>query len=67
MDISIIENELLINRLPMQVTGLIQMPSDSTFFDLTMKTKDSGFENFLALVPPGYEDYLKKIKEFREK
>ena len=62
MDISIIENELLVNRLPMEVTGLIQMPSDSMFFDLQIKTKDSGFENFLALVPPGYEEYMKKVK-----
>lgn len=62
MDIFIKENELLVNRLPMEVTGLIQMPSDSAFYDLTLKTKDSGFENFLALVPPGYEEYLKKIK-----
>jgi uncharacterized protein involved in outer membrane biogenesis len=62
MDISIIENELLVNRLPMEVTGLIQMPSDSTYFDLKLKTKDSGFENFLALVPPGYEEYMKKVK-----
>jgi hypothetical protein len=62
MDISIIENELLLNRLPMEVTGLIQMPSDSTYFDLKLKTKDSGFENFLALVPPGYEEYMKKVK-----
>ena len=62
MDILIKENELLVNRLPMEVTGLIQIPSDSAFYDLTIKTKDSGFENFLALVPPGYEEYLKKIK-----
>jgi uncharacterized protein involved in outer membrane biogenesis len=62
MDITIKENELLVNRLPMEVTGLIQIPSDSAFYDLTLKTKDSGFENFLALVPPGYEEYLKKIK-----
>ncbi len=62
MDIRIIENELLVNRLPMQFTGLIQMPSDSMFFDLALKTKDSGFDNFLALIPPGYEDYLKKVK-----
>ena len=62
MDILIKENELLLNRLPMQVTGLIQMPSDSAFYDLTLKTKNSDFENFLALVPPGYEEYLKKIK-----
>lgn len=62
MNISITENELLMNRLPMQVTGLIQIPSDSVFFDLAIKTKTSDFENFLALVPPGYEEYLKKIK-----
>jgi len=62
MDIFIKENELLVNRLPMEVTGSIQMPSDSAFYDLTLKTKDSGFENFLALVPPGYEEYLEKIK-----
>lgn len=62
MDISIKENELLVNRLPLQVTGLIQLPSDSTFYDLTLKTKNSDFGNFLALVPPGYEKYLKKIK-----
>ena len=62
MDILIKENELLVNRLPMEVTGTIKMPSDSAFYDLTLKTKDSGFENFLALVPPGYEEYLKNIK-----
>jgi hypothetical protein len=62
MDILIKENELLLNCLPMQVTGSIQMPSDSAFYDLTLKTKNSDFENFLALVPSGYEEYLKKIK-----
>ncbi|NCB08452.1 MAG: AsmA family protein, partial [Bacteroidia bacterium] len=61
MDISILENELLVNRLPLEVTGLIQMPSDSMFFDLALKSKESGFENFLALVPPDYEEYLKDI------
>lgn len=61
MDISILENELLVNRLPLEVTGLIQMPSDSMFFDLAIKSKESGFENFLALVPPDYEEYLKDI------
>lgn len=62
MDITIIENELLVNRLSMEVTGLIKMPSDSTYFDLELKTKDSGFENFLALAPPGYGEHLKKVK-----
>jgi predicted enzyme involved in methoxymalonyl-ACP biosynthesis len=61
MDISILENELLVNRLPLEVTGLIQMPAESIFFDLAIKSKESGFENFLALVPPDTKN-LKDIK-----
>lgn len=62
MDISIKENELLINRLPLEVTGTLQIPSDSMFFNLALQTKSSDFENFLALVPPDYEDELKDIR-----
>lgn len=62
MDISIKENELLINRLPLTVTGTIKIPSDSMFFDLALQTKSSDFENFLALVPPDYADELKDVK-----
>ena len=62
MDIAIQENELLVNRLPLEVTGTIQIPSDSMFFDLALSTKESGFENFLALVPPSYADYLKDFE-----
>jgi uncharacterized protein involved in outer membrane biogenesis len=62
MDIEIQENELLVNRLPLEVLGLIQMPNDSMFFDLQLKTKESGFDNFLALVPPGYKSYLEDIE-----
>jgi hypothetical protein len=62
MDIEIKENELLVNRLPLEVLGLIQMPNDSMFFDLQLKTKESGFDNFLALIPPGYESYLEGIE-----
>ena len=62
MDIEIQENELLVNRLPLEVLGLIQMPNDSMFFNLHIQTKESGFDNFLALVPPDYGEYLKDIK-----
>jgi hypothetical protein len=62
MDIEIQENELLVNRLPLEVLGLIQVPNDSMFFDLQIRTKESGFDNFLALVPPDYEEYMKDIR-----
>ncbi len=62
MDIAIRENELFVNRLPMEVTGMIQMPGDSMYFDLQVATKNSGFENFLALIPPDYESYLEDME-----
>jgi|LSQX01.3.fsa_nt_gb uncharacterized protein involved in outer membrane biogenesis len=62
MDIKIEENELFVNRLPMEVKGMIRVPDDTMSFDLQLKTKESGFDNFLALVPPDYEEYLKDIE-----
>ncbi len=62
MDIAIAENELMINGLPMELGGMIQIPSDSMFFDLEVKTKHSDFTNFLALVPVNYEKYLTDVE-----
>lgn len=62
MKFTVSENELLINKLALELSGNIEIPSDSMFFDLHIKTKESDFENFLALVPPNYESYLKDIK-----
>jgi len=61
MSFTVAENELLVNRLPMQVHGGIMMPSDSVQFDLQLQTVSSDFDNFLALVPPVYADVLKDI------
>lgn len=61
MTFTVAENELLINRLPLQLNGDVSMPTDSIFFDLGIQTNSSDFENFLALVPPVYESYLKDI------
>lgn len=60
--ILLVKNELWINRLPLEITGRIDFPSDSIFFNMLMKTKESGFDNFLALIPPSYSEYLKDVK-----
>jgi len=62
MKISILENELWLNKLALELTGNIEIPSDSMFFDLQLKTKESDFKNFLALVPPDYEAFLKDVE-----
>ncbi|MFV0590935.1 MAG: AsmA-like C-terminal region-containing protein [Draconibacterium sp.] len=61
MNFTIAENETMINRLPLELGGSFKMPSDTMFFDLQLNAKSSGFENFLALVPPVYEEYMKDI------
>ncbi len=61
MIFSVSENEFFINRLPLEFNGKIEMPGDSIFFDLMYKTKASDFGSFLALIPPGYEEYLKDV------
>ncbi len=61
MTFTIAENELMVNRLPLELGGSLQMPSDTVFFDMQLNAKSSGFENFLALVPPVYESYMKDI------
>ncbi|WP_163325980.1 AsmA family protein [Draconibacterium mangrovi] len=58
---TIAESELLINRLPLELSGDVSVPNDTTFLNLLLKTKASDFENFLALVPKDYEEYLKDI------
>jgi hypothetical protein len=58
---TIAESELLVNRLPLELSGDFSVPNDTTFLNLQLKTKASDFENFLALVPKDYEEYLKDI------
>lgn len=62
MKIAIRENELFVNRLPLQISGTIEMPADSQIYDLQFETKTGAFENFLALVPGQYSGYLENLK-----
>ncbi|QIA08721.1 AsmA family protein [Draconibacterium halophilum] len=61
MTYTIAESELIINRLPLELSGNVRIPNDTTFLNLQLNTKASDFENFLALVPQSYEPYLKEI------
>lgn len=52
------ENKLLVNSLPLVVSGGFSMPNDTIFFNLDVKSEKSGLAEFLALVPKDYEHYL---------
>ena len=56
------ENKVLINQLPLEFDGFIQMVETGQEFDLKFKTPTSSFKNFLGLVPASYASSLDGVK-----
>ncbi len=57
-----LENKALINQLPLEFNGFIQMVETGQQYDLTFKTPSSDFNNFLGLIPSAYSGSLSNIK-----
>lgn len=55
------DNKALINKLPLEFKGFIQLVENGQDYDLTFKTPTSTFKNFLGLVPSAYKGDLDKI------
>ena len=56
------DNKALINQLPLEFNGFIQMVEAGQTFDLSFKTPTSDFKNFLGLLPEAYSGNLNKVK-----
>ncbi len=56
------ENKALINQLPLEFDGFIQMVDKGQEFDLKFKTPTSSFKNFLGLIPAAYASSLEGVK-----
>ncbi|WP_103069992.1 AsmA-like C-terminal region-containing protein [Aquimarina sediminis] len=56
------ENKALINRLPLEFTGFVQLFEKYTDVDLSFKTPSSDFKNFLAVIPEAYVKNLDGIE-----
>ena len=56
------DNKALINQLPLEFNGSIQLVEAGQNYDLTFKTPTSSFQNFLALIPSAYSGSLKDVK-----
>lgn len=54
-----LENEALINQLPLTFDGYVQVNEDNNEVDITFKTPTSSFKNFLGVMP---EEYTKNIE-----
>nr|WP_315250146.1 AsmA-like C-terminal region-containing protein [uncultured Flavobacterium sp.] len=56
------ENKALINQLPLEFDGFIQMAEAGQVYDLKFKTPTSSFKNFLGLIPAAYSSSLEGVK-----
>ncbi|MFC5047220.1 AsmA-like C-terminal region-containing protein [Aquimarina hainanensis] len=56
------ENKLLLNQLPLEFAGFVQLLEKSTLLDLSFKTPTSDFKNLLAVIPASYAKDLNGVK-----
>jgi hypothetical protein len=56
------QNKALINQLPLEFDGFIQMVDAGQVYDLKFKTPTSSFKNFLGLIPAAYASSLEGVK-----
>ena len=56
------ESQWWVNKLPFLLSGDVRMPGDSLLFNLSFQAQKSSLGDFLTLVPPDYEKYLKGVE-----
>ena len=56
------ENKALINQLPLEFDGFIQLVEAGQEYDLKFKTPTSSFKNFLGVIPAAYAASLDNVK-----
>jgi hypothetical protein len=56
------ENKALVNQLPLEFDGFIQMVEAGQQYDLKFKTPTSSFKNFLGIIPAAYASSLNNVK-----
>lgn len=56
------ENKALINQLPIEFNGFVQLIEEGQNIDLTFKNTGSSFKDFLAIVPESYSKNLDNVE-----
>ncbi len=56
------QNKALINKLPLEFEGFVQMVAQGQNYDLKFKTPSSSFQNFLGLLPASYSKQVADVK-----
>jgi len=58
MKFTFLDNEVLVNQLPLEFEGYVQLFENYNDIDLQFSTPSSDFKNFLALIPEAYASNL---------
>lgn len=56
-----LENEALVNALPLTFNGFVQLFDDYNEVDITFASSGSSFDNFIAILPAEYHQYTKDV------
>ncbi len=56
------ENKAMINHLPLEFDGFVQLVKGGQAYDLKFKTPTSSFKNFLGLIPDAYAASLEGVE-----
>ena len=62
MKFTFLENEAIINQLPLTFDGYVQVHEDHNEIDLSFKTPSSSFKNFLAIIPETYSKNIEQVQ-----
>lgn len=58
---SFLDNNLLINKLPLIFDGYVKLNDNNQDIDISFKTPSSDFKNFLALIPEVYSKDIENV------
>ncbi|APG60341.1 AsmA-like C-terminal region-containing protein [Christiangramia salexigens] len=56
-----LENQAMVNELPLVFDGFFQVEEDHNYMDLSFKTPSSDFKNFLAVIPGTYRKNIENV------
>ncbi|WP_308991377.1 AsmA-like C-terminal region-containing protein [Mariniflexile litorale] len=56
------ENKALINQLPIEFDGFVQLLENGQNIDITFENPESSFKNFLAIIPETYSKNIENVE-----
>lgn len=62
MRFTFLENQALVNQLPLRFDGFVQVNENNNEIDLSFATPSSDFKNFLAVIPQEYSKNIENVE-----